>query len=273
MDLKNSLPSFNIRLINADLSVKPTRPQQGTVKYIRPVCCSQDDDAAVSSKSVHFNKQLIECVFTLIIAHHHIFTPCPSDCINLINENNTGSLFPCLLKQIPHPAGTNTNKHFNEIRTRHREKRHLSLTCHGLGQQGFSCSRRTDQQCAFWNFTTQGCILFGEFKEIYDFHHFLFCFIQSGHIGKCDVNLRALVKQLCFGFTNIENTSATGTGSAATHFTHHEHKKQSEHQQWKKKLQEWSKELRITHRIYRYRLNLRMFSKIFIKVLLIIINL
>ncbi len=100
------------------LTIKSSCPQKSTVKNIGPVCRCKNYHTHICSESVHFGQQLIESVFPFIIGTEiNIFPPCPANRIYFINKHYTWCLLLCLLKQIPYPRCTHSNKHFNEIRS------------------------------------------------------------------------------------------------------------------------------------------------------------
>src|SRR3954465_6582030 len=65
---KDRFPTLHIRLVNRDLPVKSSWTQQRCVQYIGSIGGSEDNDSALSTKSIHLNQQLIQRAFTLIVA-------------------------------------------------------------------------------------------------------------------------------------------------------------------------------------------------------------
>jgi hypothetical protein len=61
---------------------------------------------------------------------------------------------------------------------------------------------------------------FGFFKEIYDFHHFYFCFIKTSYISKCDIDFSVLVKKGCFWTLPILNILSAGSTCTTTDTLH-----------------------------------------------------
>src|SRR3989337_3463742 len=117
MHFKNSFTAFYIRLVNRNLPVETARTKQGCIQYIWAVGSSQNNNTSISSKSIHFNKQLIQGALPFIITHHYILSSCTANSIYLINEYNTGTFFPCLFEQISYTTGANAYKHFDKVRT------------------------------------------------------------------------------------------------------------------------------------------------------------
>mgnify|MGYP007062571403 CR=1 FL=1 len=99
MDFQDFLTSFQIRKFYRNSSVKTSRTKKCRVKRIRTVCCRKNYHAFGSIKAIHFCKELIQSLFTFIIA------TCKSssitfltNCINLINKYNTWCFFIGLFK-------------------------------------------------------------------------------------------------------------------------------------------------------------------------------
>lgn len=74
------------------LSVKAPRPQQGTVQDVSPVGGCDDNDAGVALKAVHLRQQLIQRLLALIIASAHASSTGAAHGIDLIHEDNAGSI-------------------------------------------------------------------------------------------------------------------------------------------------------------------------------------
>ena len=95
MDLQNFLPALDIRDRHNHLTVKTARPEQGRVQDIGPVCGRNQDDPFIRFKTIHFNEQLIQRLFPLIMASTQARSPVPSNGIDFIDEDDAGALrFP-----------------------------------------------------------------------------------------------------------------------------------------------------------------------------------
>ena len=90
-------------------------------------------------------------------------------------------------KEIADAGRAYANEHFHELGPADTEEGDVGLSGYGLGQKGFTCSRRAEEEHALGNLPPQ----FLKFSRILqEFHHFLkfiFGFIDSGHIGKSDL--------------------------------------------------------------------------------------
>ena len=133
------------------------------IQNIRTVRCRNHDDAFVDTEAVHLNQQLIQRLFSFIVAAAHTGATLPPYRINFINENDTGSILFGLVEQITHTGCADAHKHLHKVRTGNRKKRHAGFACHSPGKQRLAGTRRSVQQHAFGNFGTQRIVPLGMF--------------------------------------------------------------------------------------------------------------
>src|SRR3972149_11048194 len=95
-------PAADIRPSNNDLPVKSARSKEGRVEDIGPVCGSDKNDSFRGFKSIHLNKELVKCLFTLVMSAAKTGAAKTSDCINFINEYYTWCILLSLIKKVPH---------------------------------------------------------------------------------------------------------------------------------------------------------------------------
>ena len=116
MHLKDLLTSTDVRKADHNLAVKSTWTQQCLVKNIWAVGCCNDDDTIIHIKTIHLNEQLVQRLLTLVMTATETRATLATNRINLINENDARCLLLSLFEHVAHTRGTNTNKHFDEIR-------------------------------------------------------------------------------------------------------------------------------------------------------------
>ena len=184
MDFQNGHPTVNIRAVQNHPAVKTTGPQKRRVENIRSVGGRHNDDAGAGIKTVHLHQYLVESLLSLIMAAAQTRTALTAHRINLINEDNAGSIALRLVKEVAHPRGTDAHKHLHEFAAAYREERHISLTGYRACHQGFSCARRSDQQDTFGNARAQRLELLPRFEEINHLQQFLLGLFHTGHIVK-----------------------------------------------------------------------------------------
>ena len=117
MNFEDLLTSLNIRITDNDLSVESSRSEQSWVEDITAVGGSDNDNAFVACETVHFNEQLVKCLFTFIVTAAETGTSVTADSIDLVDENNSRGVFFSLFKEITDTGSAHTNEHFHKVRT------------------------------------------------------------------------------------------------------------------------------------------------------------
>ena len=217
--LEDSLALRQIGQINTYLKVEASRTKQRLVKHIHTVGSRKDDHARIAAEAIHLREQGIERILALVIAaHSRIFGACSSHGIDLVDEDNTGSLLLGLLEDIADTTCAHADKHLDKVGTTHREERHCRFACHGLGQQGLTGSRRTNEEGSLRNLATHIGIPLRILEKLYDFLHLLFGSFLTCHVLEGDIQFVSLLIELGFRLTDVKD--ATSTSSAATHPAH-----------------------------------------------------
>ena len=116
MDTKDLLTSLNIWSADHNLTVKTSRSQNRWIKNIHTVCRRKHNDTFVRTETIHLNKHLVQCLLTLIVTAHLCITAL-TNCINLVNENNTWCHLLCLLKQVSDSGCSDTDIHLYKCRS------------------------------------------------------------------------------------------------------------------------------------------------------------
>ena len=90
MHLQDVLSSADIRRSHSHLPVESSGTQDGGVQNIHPVGGRHDDNALVDPETVHLHQQLVQCLFTLVVAAAHTGAPASCHSINLVYKYDTG---------------------------------------------------------------------------------------------------------------------------------------------------------------------------------------
>ena len=99
-----------------DLAVEAAGTHEGLVQNVGAVGGRQDNDTAVGAKAVHLCKQLIQRVFALVIGRKaSVFGTGASHGVNLVDEDDAGSLFLGLTEQVTDARGAYAHKHFYKV--------------------------------------------------------------------------------------------------------------------------------------------------------------
>ena len=117
MHLQNLHTALEVRLIHDDSSVKTTGAKQRLIQNLGAVGRAQNQDALGAVKTVHLGEQLVQGLFSLLVASAVLGITASSDGIDLIDKDDTGSVLGRFLEQIAHTAGTHADIKLNKIGT------------------------------------------------------------------------------------------------------------------------------------------------------------
>ena len=144
--LKDALAALHIGRVHTDLAVETTRAQQGGVEHIRAVGRSNHDHVGVAVETVHFDKQLVKGLLTLVVTAAHADAAAATDRIDLVHEDDCGGVRFCFLEQIAHAGCAHTHEHLNKVGTGDRVERRASLARNSFREQGLTGTGRAVQQ-------------------------------------------------------------------------------------------------------------------------------
>ena len=117
MYLEYFFSSLNIGIAYHYLSVETSGTEKCGVKDITAVCCRNYDNALVALKAVHFNKELVKGLLTLIVTAAQSCASLAAYCVDLVDEDDRGSIFLCCFKKVSYSGSTDADKHLNEVGT------------------------------------------------------------------------------------------------------------------------------------------------------------
>src|SRR5699024_8117686 len=110
MNLQNFLSMLLCRKVYGYLPVKTSRAQQRFIQDVRTVRCGHNHHSFIGLKSIQFGQQLVQGLFTLIMATAKSGPSFAADGVNLINEDDTGLFVFGLFKHIADALGANPDK-------------------------------------------------------------------------------------------------------------------------------------------------------------------
>src|SRR5579859_8106090 len=159
MHTKNGESSRLVGPVDQDLAIETTGTQQGRVENFGAIGGRQQYYAAAHIETVQLGKQLVECLFLFILAAAYgRDTPCATECIQFVDEDDARRMRACLLEQIAYACRAYADKQFHEFRAADREKRHAGFASHGKREQRFASTRWAYQQHAFGHMRTQASV-------------------------------------------------------------------------------------------------------------------
>src|SRR5262249_9581051 len=100
MNAENLFTPANIRQRNNDATVKAAGTQQRRIKHIRTVGGRDQDHAFIGFEAIHLDQQLIQGLFTLIVASAQTSAAVAAYGIDFINEDDARCILFSLLKQV-----------------------------------------------------------------------------------------------------------------------------------------------------------------------------
>ena len=168
------------------LAVEAAGTQQRRVQHVGAVGGGDQDDALAGFEAVHLDQQLVQRLFALVIATTQAGATLAANGIDLVDEDDAGSVLLGIFEHVAHTRGTHADEHLDEVRTGDGEERHLGLAGDGTGQQGFTGTRGADHQHATGNAAAQLLEAGGIAQEFDHLLHFFLGFIGTGHVGKGD---------------------------------------------------------------------------------------
>ncbi len=115
MYAEDCLAPFYVRTSHIHLPVETARAQKRRVKNIRAVRCRNDDNAFVNAETVHFHKQLVQRLFTLIMPAAKARAAASAHSVNLVYKYDARRIFLCLFKQIAHAGRAHAYEHFHKV--------------------------------------------------------------------------------------------------------------------------------------------------------------
>jgi hypothetical protein len=90
MDFKNGLAAVNVWSIDENLTIETAGPQESAIENIRPIGGSKNDHSGIGSEAVHFNEQLVQSLFALVIDCADVDAALAANGVQFVNEHDAG---------------------------------------------------------------------------------------------------------------------------------------------------------------------------------------
>ncbi len=190
MNLQDLLAADEIGVRNDDLTVEAAGPQQRRIEHVRPVGRGDDDDAFVLFEAVHLDEQLVERLFALVVAASETGATMTPDRVDFVDEDDARRILLRLLEHVAHAARADADEHFDKVRARDGEERHIGFARHGTGGQGLAGAWGADQQHAARDAAAKFLELLRVAQELDDLLQILLGFVHAGDVFERDAPLR-----------------------------------------------------------------------------------
>ena len=200
-----------------DLAVETTGAQQGRVQDIGPVGGGDENDTFVGLEAVHFDQQLVERLFALVMAAAKACAALAAHGVYFVDKDETGGVLLALHEQIAHAGRAHAHEHFHKIRAGNGKERHPRLSGHGPRQQRLTGSGRAHEQHALGDAPAQAGELLGLTQKIHDLGQFLLGFVHARHVLERD--LAGVLRDE----PRLGAAKAHGLAAASLHLAHEEY--------------------------------------------------
>src|SRR5699024_4488566 len=119
-------------------------------------------------EAVHFNEQLVERLFALVVAATDSLAAALADRVDLVDEDDRGRVSLRLFEEVAHPARSDTDKHFDKVGAGDGVEGHAGLACYRAGEKRFTGSGRAVEQHALRDAGPNRLEAGGVLQEVFD---------------------------------------------------------------------------------------------------------
>src|SRR4029078_9121331 len=128
------------------------------------------------------DQQLVEGLFAFIVTAAEASATMTADRVDFVDEDDAGRILLGLLEHVTHTAGADADEHFDEVRTRDGEERHVGFAGDRACKQRLARARRSDEERALLNLAAEALELAGVFQELDDLAKLVLGFIDTGDV-------------------------------------------------------------------------------------------
>ena len=107
--------SDQIGTVDDDLTVEPSRTEEGRVEDVGPVGAGDHDHTGLRLEPVQLDQQLVEGLLPLVVAATETGTAVTADGVDLIDEHDRRGVVLGLLEEVADPGSANTDEHLDEV--------------------------------------------------------------------------------------------------------------------------------------------------------------
>jgi hypothetical protein len=129
----------------------------------------------------------------------------PSDCIDLVDEDQAGGVLARLLEHVADAARADTDKHFDKVRSADAEEGGIGLARDRLCEQRFARPGSADHQDPFGDAAAEFLELFRILQEFNQFGNLLLGLVHPGDILERGAVL-FLAQEASFAFPEAQGT-------------------------------------------------------------------
>ncbi len=171
---------------------------------------------------------LVQRLLALVVAAAEARAALAADRVDLVDEDDAGSVLLRLLEHVAHARGADADEHLDEVGTGNREERHFRLASDGAREQRLAGTGVADHQHAARDAPAQLLELGGITQEIDQLGDFLLRLLAARDVGEGH-GVGGFVQHARARLAEAEGAAAT----AALHLAHEEdpHADQQQHRE------------------------------------------
>ena len=189
VDAKNFFAALDVGTVDDNATVETARTKQGRIENVGTVGRGDQDHAIIRLEAVHLNKELVQSLLTLIVSAAKACATVTSYSIDLVDEDDAGSILLALLEEVADAACADADEHLHEVRAGDREEGNIRFTGYRAGEQRLACTGRSDEQHALGDATAKALELLGLAEELDDLLQLFLGLVNTGDILECDLLL------------------------------------------------------------------------------------
>ena len=182
VNLEDLLAAHHVRIRHDDLAVEAARTQQRRIEHVGTVGGGHEDHALIGFKAIHLDEELVQRLLALVIAAAEACATMTADSVDFVDEDDAGRVLLGLLEHVTHTRCADTDEHFNEVRTRDREERHIGFAGDGTREQRLAGARRADQQRTLRNLAAEALELVRILQEVDDLDQIILGLFDTSHV-------------------------------------------------------------------------------------------
>jgi len=184
VDLQDALAAPHVGARHHYAPVEAPRPQQGRVEDVGTVGCGNEYDTFVGLEAIHLHQQGIQRLLALVVAATQAGAAMATDGVDLVDEDDAGSILLALLKQVPDSRRAHAHEHLYKVGAGYREERDIGFAGDGSCQKRLAGSRGAYQQHALGDASAQLLELLGLAEEVNNLVQLFLGFVHTRYVLK-----------------------------------------------------------------------------------------
>ena len=166
------------------MAVETAGTQQRRVKDVGAVRRGDHDHVGAGFEAVHLHQDLVQRLLTLVVRSPQPGASLPADGVDLVDEDDGGSVTLRLVEEVAHAAGANAHEHLHELRTGDREEGHPGLAGDCPRQHRLAGAGRPHQQHPVRDTRAEGDELLRVLQELDHLGQLLLRLLLAGDVEK-----------------------------------------------------------------------------------------